>query len=115
MATSFIKEKSNGFVFYYNNNITKWTMTIKSEVGPQSREYVSDYYVVIMKDGKNVDRCLVSEKNTVYVNNKENIPTYVSNIVTSIMSDGNIIKFLQNESISNTFTEAGAKGNYIRP
>lgn len=115
MATTFIKKAHNGFVFFYNNKATKWIMTIKSQVPQKKRKYLSDHYIVIYKDEKNMDRCFYRGDELSFINNKNNIPQYISNIVTDIMTDGNINKHLADRVVVNIFTKAGASGKYIRP
>jgi len=98
----------HGFGFNYNGSESRWSISIESMVPRHKRYMLSDFYILVREKGKLVDRYYIDGGNIVSVRNYD-IPHYVQDTVVDILNGKDINNFLDNEEVSNRFTEFAAK------
>ncbi len=99
-----------GFNLEYNGKASKWSIVIGSMVPRKKRTELEHYYILLYNDGEIYDRYYLDEGSVVSVKN-EDIPNYVNDIISHIISTGDINKYLGDKTIDNQFTRIGKKEN----
>ena len=97
----------NGFSIKRNGTKTNWSITIASMVPVKKRTTIEHYYVLVIKDGKVLDRVLYEDGSLKWIYGKENIPAYVSNLGEYLLSTGDINRYSDKTIYKNKFTEFG--------
>ena len=97
-----------GFKFKYNGHESKWGIVIGSAIPIKHRTKLEDYYILIYKEDKLIDRFYLDNGEVVSVNNAD-IPKYVKETAEYIMKTGDINKYIDGKEIDNLFTRFGAK------
>ena len=106
MSITIVPSK-DGFSIRRNDKKTAWSITIASMVPVKKRTTIEHYYILVIKDGKVIDRALYSDGNVSWIYSSEAVPNYVKEIAEDLLGTGDINKHSENKVFDNKFTRLG--------
>jgi hypothetical protein len=111
MSIVFIEPAKGGFSIIRDGKESPWRISIESMVPVKKRTSVRDYYIIVRKGGKAIDRIKYDEQDVSWVVDSKDVPKYVKELCAYLLKTGDLNRYSQGRTYSNKFTELGMAAN----